>query len=108
MILQKLERELSLDKNKGKEASIFNKYKNLIEKDQINLIFKKPNNIISLENILRLSGRISKDSLELYYNLLDNNLKSSKNGEILFEQKKMDKLKVGDYIQNFTAFDLIC
>ena len=101
-----IERELSLDKNKGKEASIFNKYKNLIEKDQINLIFKKPNNIISLENILRLSGRISKDSLELYYNLLDNNLKSSKNGKIVFEQKKLNKLIVGNYIENFTAFDL--
>jgi|TARA_B110000908_G_C10177150_1_gene413770 peroxiredoxin len=100
------EREIALPENKGKIDSLFRKVEKLIELDWINFIYQKPKNKISLENIIRLSGKISKDSLELYYNLLDNNLKSSKNGEILFEQKKMDKLKVGDYIQNFTAFDL--
>jgi peroxiredoxin len=100
------ERKSSLPENKGKGDSLFNRLVKLIEIDQINFIYLKPNNEISLENIIRLSGQISNDSLELYYNLLDSNLKSSKNGEILFEQKKLDKLKVGDYIQNFTARDL--
>lgn len=101
-----IQRELSLKSNKGKEDSILNKYKILIEKDQIKLIFREPNNVISLENMLRFSGRISKDSLVLYYSLLDNKLKSSKNGKIVFEQKKVNKLKVGFRIENFTAFDL--
>jgi peroxiredoxin len=109
-ILQKrgneIDSALALPEHKGKIDSLFKKASKLIKLDQIKFIYQKPNNLISLENMIRLSGQISKDSLELYYNLLDSNLKSSKNGEILFEQKKLNKLKIGDYIQNFTAFDL--
>tara|TARA_R110001592_G_scaffold25316_6_gene96290 strand:- start:1118 stop:2239 length:1122 start_codon:yes stop_codon:yes gene_type:complete len=101
-----LDRQLSLPENKGKGDSVFNKIVKLIEIDQINFIYQNPNNLISLQNMVRLSRGISKDSLELYYNLLDNNLKSSQNGNILFEQKKVTKLKVGNYIENFTARDL--
>tara|TARA_R110002051_G_scaffold193361_1_gene261784 strand:+ start:639 stop:1757 length:1119 start_codon:yes stop_codon:yes gene_type:complete len=100
------ERKLSLPENKGKDDSLFNKLVKLIEIDQINFIYRKPNNEISLQNMVRLSRAVSKDSLELYYNLLDNNLKTSKNGNILFEQKKMNKLKVGSSIENFSARDL--
>mgnify|MGYP003627883808 FL=1 len=100
------ERELSLPENKGKDDSLFNKLVKLIEIDQVRFIYQKPNNEISLKNMVRLSRGVSKDSLELYYNLLDNNLKTSKNGNILFEQKKLNKLKVGNYIDNFSAFDL--
>ena len=101
-----LERELTLPENKGKEDSLIAKAMKLIGPNQINFIYQNPNNVISLKNIVRLSRGISKDSLELYYNLLDNNLKFSKNGNILFEQKKLNKLKVGNYIENFTALDL--
>ena len=100
------ERKLSLPENKGKDDSIFNELVKIIEIDQINFIYQKPNNEISLKNMIRLSRGVSKDSLELYYNLLDHNLKNSKNGNILFEQKKLKKLKVGNYIENFTALDL--
>ena len=100
------ERKLSLPENKGKDDSLFNRLVKLIEIDQIDFIYRKPNNEISLQNMVRLSRAVSKDSLELYYNLLDNNLKTSKNGNILFEQKKLNKLKVGSSIENFSARDL--
>lgn len=101
-----IENEFLKAKNESEKDSIFNNYVKRIEKDQIDFIFKNPNNLLSLSNMIRLSGNVSKDSLELYYQLLDTNLKSSKNGQVLFEQKNVQKLKVGDIIHNFTAKDL--
>lgn len=100
------EKESLKAKTDAEKDSIFNNYVKKIEKDQIDFIFKNPNNLLSLSKMIRLSGNVSKDSLESYYNLLDTNLQSSKKGQILFEQKKVQKLKVGDTIQNFTAKDL--
>lgn len=100
------DKELMSAKTQEETAVIYQKYKNLIELDQLSLIYKKPNNLISLSKMLRMSDRVSKDSLELYYNQLDDNLKSSKNGQIILEQSKITKLKIGDYVQDFTAFDL--
>lgn len=100
----KMQEELLI--NEGKEDSIFTKYTKLIEAKEIDLIYKKPNNLVSLQTIVLLSGGISKDSLELYYSLLDENLKQSKNGKLLFEHKKLKKLHIGDYIEDFVAYDL--
>lgn len=100
-----IENDFLKAKNESEKDSIFNNYVKRIEKDQIDFIFKNPNNLLSLSNMIRLSGNVSKDSLELYYKLLDTNLQSSKKGQILYEQKNVQKLKVGDIIQNFTAKD---
>jgi peroxiredoxin len=101
-----IENDFLKAKNESEKDSIFDNYVKRIKKDQIYFIFKNPNNLLSLSNMIRLSGNVSKDSLGLYYKLLDTDLQSSKKGQILFEQKNVQKLKVGDIIQNFTAKDL--
>ncbi len=101
-----IEKEMSSAKTQEESQSIFQKYVNLIELDQLSLIYKKPNNLISLSNIIRITNRVSQDSIQLYYNQLDDNLKSSKKGQIILEQSKITKLKIGNYVQDFTANDL--
>lgn len=101
-----IEKEMSSAKTQEESQSIFQKYVNLIELDQLSLIYKKPNNLISLSNIIRITNRVSQDSIQLYYNQLDDKLKSSKKGQIILEQSKITKLKIGNYVQDFTANDL--
>lgn len=101
-----IEKEMSSAKTQEESQSIFQKYVNLIELDQLSLIYKKPNNLISLSNIIRITNRVSQDSIQLYYNQLDDKLKSSKKGQIILEQSKITKLKIGNYVQDFTAIDM--
>lgn len=101
-----IEKELSSAKNQEESQAIFQKYANLIESDQLNLIFKNPNNLISLSNLIRITNRVSQDSLKLYYKQLDNILRTSKNGELLAEFIKYPKINIGDSVQDFSAKDL--
>lgn len=101
-----IEEELSSAKNQEESQAIFQKYVNLIESDQLNLIFKNPNNLISLSNLIRVTNRVSQDSLKLYYKQLDNILRTSKNGELLAEFIKYPKINIGDSVQDFSAIDL--
>ena len=64
-----------------------------INKDQLNFLFENPNNTVSLTNFLSYTDKLSKDSLQLYYSKLDNQLKNSKNGIALKNSFEIQKIK---------------
>tara|TARA_R110002073_G_scaffold8207_1_gene45706 strand:+ start:144289 stop:145398 length:1110 start_codon:yes stop_codon:yes gene_type:complete len=99
-------KEMSSTKNQIEAQNLFKKYVNLIQLDQIALSFKKPNNLVSINNVLLLGNRISIDSLRLYYSLLDNRLKETKEGVILEEISNTVRLNVGDRIMDFKGIDV--
>jgi peroxiredoxin len=81
-------------------------YIELKSKKTIDLIFKNPNNSVSLSNILFQKDKISKDSLKLFYSKLDKNLQNSTNGIGLNDFITVNKLKIGDSFIDFEAKDL--
>ena len=77
-----------------------------VKKDQLNFLFENPNNAVSLSNILSYTNRLSKDSLQIFYSKLDNQLQNSKNGIALKNSFKIDKIKVGETFIDILAKDL--
>jgi len=86
--------------------AVFLKYIKLIHSDQIKFIYENPNNFVSLTNLFMHKHRISKDSLNLYYNKLDTKLQNSEKGRALKELASTKKLNIGDHTQDFEAKDI--
>ena len=98
--------EIMSAKSQEESKKIMAEYMNLIEKDQVKLIFKNHDNQISLKELLRMSERISQDSLALFYDQLDGNLKKSLRGERLRSLVENKILKTGDLIEDYQAKDI--
>lgn len=90
---------------KNREIDV-NDYKIQVHKEKINFLFKNPNNLVSLANFLSFSENLSKDSLQLYYSKLDNNLQLSKNGIALKNRFEIEKIKIGEQFIDIVAKDL--
>lgn len=101
-----INKEIESANNQDNRNAIISKYMNLYKLEQIKFIYKNPNNFVSLTNIFSYKYRISKDSLQLYYDRLDTVLQNSKKGKILKKIISIKKLKVGDSIQDFKAYDI--
>ena len=77
-----------------------------IKKDQLNFLFENPNNIVSLTNFLYFKDELNKDSLQLFYSKLDNQLQNSKNGIALKNSFEIDKIKIGQKFIDIEAKNL--
>lgn len=77
-----------------------------IKKDQLNFLYENPNNSVSLTNFLSFTDKVTKDSLQLFYDKLDGNLQDSKNGIALKNSLQIKKIKVGEQFINIAAKDL--
>ncbi len=85
---------------------IRNKYNTQRRIGIINLIYKYPNNFVSITELIKLQLTISKDSLQLYYNQLNGLLKNSEKGISLHNFLTSKKLVIGEHFIDFTARDL--
>ena len=74
--------------------------------ERLDFLFKNPNNIVSLTNFLGFTDNISKDSLQLFYSKLDNNLQNSKNGIALKNSFEIERIKIGKPFIDISAKDL--
>ena len=97
--------------NAAVEGSELNKlYKQYLQldtkKDKLDFIYNKPNNYFSLSTILEYPEETPKDSLKLFYSKLDTELKNSENGVVLNNYITTKRIKIGDNIKDFEAFDL--
>lgn len=90
---------------KNREIDV-NDFKSQVHKEKINFLFKNPNNLVSLAYFLSFSENLSKDSLQLYYSKLDDNLQSSKNGIALKNRFEIEKIKIGEKFIDIVAKDL--
>jgi len=77
-----------------------------INEDQLNFLFENPNNMVSLTNFLGFTDNVSKDSLQLFYSKLDNNLQNSKNGIALKNSFEIERIKIGEPFIDISAKDL--
>ncbi|TXD50050.1 TlpA family protein disulfide reductase [Polaribacter sp. IC073] len=102
----KIDKLFDSNKNQKEKNLIFKKYMDTIKKDQINFLFKNPNTAFTLDEFFRLNEKISKDSILIFYNSLDDNLKASKNGELLKKQTLSKRIKIGEIFRDFKAKDL--
>lgn len=98
--------ELNSAKKPEEIQSIQQKYMGLIQAQRINSIFENPNNLVSLSSLTTMTNIVSTDSLKLYYEQLDENLKNSEYGLTLKKFKNINKLNIGDNVENFSAKDL--
>ncbi len=85
---------------------IRNKYNTQRRIGIINLIYKYPNNFVSITELIKLQLTISKDSLQLYYNQLNGLLKNSEKGISLHNFLTSKRLVIGEHFIDFTARDL--
>lgn len=99
-ILEKYSKQM---KDGGIEYKDFQK--EMIKKS-LDFLFESPNNIFSLSNFLYFTDNVSKDSLQLFYAKLDDNLKISKNGIALKNSFEIEKIKVGGQFIDINAKDL--
>lgn len=77
-----------------------------IFKERLNFLFESPNNVVSLSNFLYFTDNVTKDSLQLFYAKLDDNLKISKNGIVLKNSFEIEKIKVGGQFIDINSKDL--
>ena len=85
---------------------IFQKFKDSIENDQIDLLFSKPDNLFSINEITRYKHKISKERLETFFKKLNNNLKLSPEGQILEEYLSSQQVEIGKPLVDFMASEL--
>lgn len=77
-----------------------------MNKERLDFLFQNPNNTVSLTNILEYSNSLAKDSLQLFYDKLDDNLKNSKNGIALKNSFEIENIEVGEQFIDIVAKDL--
>ncbi|WP_111707398.1 TlpA disulfide reductase family protein [Lutibacter citreus] len=75
-------------------------------KERLDFLFQHPNNIVSLTNLLGFTNNVSKDSLQLFYSKLDDELQNSKNGIALKNSFEIQKIKEGEQFIDINAKDL--
>lgn len=81
-------------------------YRKGINKEQLDFLFKNPNNIVSLTNFLNFTDNLNKDSLQIFYSKLDDKLQNSKNGIALKNSFEIEKINIGDPFIDIVAKDL--
>ena len=74
--------------------------------ERLDFLYKNPDNIVSLTNFLGLAENVSKDSLQLFYSKLDEELKNTKNGVALKNSFQIEKIKIGEPFIDISAKDL--
>jgi peroxiredoxin len=93
-------------KDQEKIQFYFEKFKDSIENDQINILFTKPNNLFSINEILRLKHKISKNKMFDFYTKLNKELKISPNGKLIKEYLSSNQITTGKKFIDFKAKDL--
>lgn len=84
----------------------YNDYQKGTRKENLELLFENPNNLVSLSNFLYFTDNVTKDSLQLFYDKLDDNLQTSKKGIALKNSFEIQKIKVGEQFIEINAKDL--
>ena len=84
----------------------YNDYQKGTRKENLELLFENPNNLVSLSNFLYFTENVTKDSLQLFYDKLDDNLQTSKKGIALKNSFEIQKIKVGEQFIEINAKDL--
>jgi len=99
-------KEMETAKDQIEREGVVNKYLKLIKSDQVNFIFEYPNNVVTLSYSIMLANYIKTDSLNIFYNQLDPELKNSQRGTLLKEIILSSKLEIGDKVKDFEAIDI--
>ncbi|SDY18014.1 Thiol-disulfide isomerase or thioredoxin, partial [Lutibacter oricola] len=81
-------------------------YQKGIKNDQLDFLYKNPNNIVSLTNFLGFTQNISKDSLQLFHSKLNKKLQNSKKGIALKNSFEIEKIEIGESIIDISGMDL--
>jgi thiol-disulfide isomerase/thioredoxin len=81
-------------------------YQKGMRTENLDFLFKNPNNLVSLTNILYFTDKVRKDSLQLFYAKLDDNLQTSKKGIALKHSFEIQKINVGEQFIDIKAKDL--
>lgn len=109
-ILLKYDKMLTKDYDTAKtpeaQDAVFLKVVKLIYATQLKFIYDNPNNLVSLTSLFMHESRVSKDSLNMYYNKIDTLLQKSEKGLFLKELSSVKKYRIGDYVDNFKAKDV--
>lgn len=93
--------------NQMKNGEIdYKDYQKRMRKDNLEYLFKNPNNLVSLTNFLYFTDKVTKDSLQLFYAKLDDNLQTSKEGIALKHSFEIQKINVGEQFIDIEAKDL--
>ncbi len=79
---------------------------NKIRKEQINLLFGKPNFIFSLNEIIRLKNYINTDRLKDFYNSLNDKFKNTKQGQTILDYINSKKIEINKPYIDIEASDL--
>lgn len=101
----KIEENLKNLKNEKEINQLFEKYKDSIENDQIDLLLTKPNFLFSINEIIKLKHKISKDKLKNFYGKLDNTYKKLNEVKILKKYLESNQIEIGKTFLDFEAFD---
>lgn len=109
-IIIKCEKMLIKDYDTAKtpeaQRAVFLKLEKLIYATQLRFIYENPNNLVSLTSLFMHESRVSKDSLNLYYNKIDTLLQKSEKGLFLKKLSSVKQYHIGDYVDNFEAKDI--
>ena len=89
-----------------KLETIFQKFKDSIENDQIDILFTNPNNLFSINEIIRYKHKITKKRLNNFYKKLNNKIKLSPEGLILKEYLSSNQVTIGEKFLDFETTDL--
>lgn len=83
-----------------------NEVEKLVQKDQINLLFKNPNFLFSINEIVRLKDNLSKKQLNDFYFLLNDGFRKSEEGVLIRKYIESNQILIGEKFIDFEAFDL--
>ena len=93
--------------NQMKNGEIdYKDYQKGMRTENLDFLFNNPNNLVSLTNFLQFTNNVSKDSLQLFYAKLDDNLQTSKKGIALKNSFEIQKINVGEQFIDIEAKDL--
>lgn len=93
-------------KDPKKGEILYEKFMDSIQNDQIDFLLVKPKNQFSIDEILILKHKISKNKLTTFFNELDEELKISSGGKLIAEYLSSRQIKIGEKFIDFTAKDL--
>lgn len=100
---KKVAKVLPRVKDPSNISNILQKYLDSINKDQVDLLFKYPNNYFSLDRVILQKEKIPLSDLVLYYNKLSPSFKQSKNGRLINDYLDSKQVAIGKEIVDFKA-----
>lgn len=93
-------------KTKEEKDSLNKAYYKKVKDNAINFAFKNSNSFLALAEINKYINKVSKDSLQLFYNTLSENLKSTQKAKFIEAFINSEKVSINNHFINFNAYNL--